>query len=218
MASRFELCPILLRRWPLASLAAVAPLLGCGPGAVDSGFRITAIAFDGDTTLTLSFSQPVANGNAIDANDFRISVGRTYSSTYSDPESGQTETIAYTVYSDIAWVTDYDYYGGTENFAFASAASSADQLQLVDPDGIIADVCMFVAAYQMYYEQYQYPGVSREIDLFLHYASGDIPLESEDGELLADVGRDWVLHEGATLGREGYGFIHLAPKLRIPCP
>jgi hypothetical protein len=215
MPRRSASTPIPRLRWPLAGVAAAAPLLGCGPGDVDQDFRVTSIAFDGEATLTLTFSQPIANADAINPNDFRISFGRTFELT--DPESGATERN--TFYSDIGAFGDYDYYG-PQRFAFAaaSAGGSANQLVLDDPDGAIAQACVYVSYYLEYYEQYPYEGAKRDMGLFLHYAAGDIPLESESGEPLADVAPDWVLSEQGYLANYDYGFIHLVPKLRIPCP
>ena len=217
MTSRFEPNSILRMRWPLASVAvtATAPLLGCGPGGVEVGFRVTNVAFDGEGTLTLTFSQPVANASAIDPNDFRLSVGRTFS--YSAPETGEGQSNSF--YNDIDWL-NYDYYEPPGRFAFASASagSAANQLLLEDAEGLIAQACTYVSYYLDYYAQYQPPYVRRDIGIFLHYASGDIPLESESGEALADIGPDWVLTEDLSMVRDTYGFIHLDPQLRIPCP
>ena len=205
----------LIRRWPLASLAA----LGCGPGDVDQGFRVTDIAFDGDRTLTLTFSQPLANADSIDPNDFRISFARTFATTYTDPETGETYNEQYTGYGDLAFFTDY--YQSPPRFSFAAATRGASDNQLVLEAAAagIAAVCMYVAYYQDYFEQYEPPGVaSFDIGLFVHHAAGDIPLESEGGAVLADIGADWVLTDEAYLSRNSYGFDPLVKQLRIPCP
>jgi hypothetical protein len=79
---------------------------------------------------------------------------------------------------------------------------------------------MLVAVNAMYYEQYEaeYPNLKRDIAIFLHYAAGDIPLESEDDATLVDIGRDWVLTDENYLTRPGFGFNRLSPQIRIPCP
>lgn len=218
MTLRFSASRIPHHCWPLAGVAALAPALGCGPGDVDQGFRVTNIAFDGDRTLTLTFSQPIANADAIDPNDFRISFARTFSSTYTDPESGQTYTEQYTGYNDLAFFIDY--YGGTPRFSFAAATLGGSDTQLVleaAAEGIAA-VCMYMGYYEDYFEQYEMEGLSVDMALFIHYAGGDIPLESEGGEVLADIGPDWVLTEQPYLSRMSYGFTQLVPQLRIPCP
>lgn len=218
MLLRFRSASTPLAHWPLASVAVAAPLLGCGPGSVEQGFRVTALDFDGELTLTLTFSQPLANADAIDPNDFRISLARTISYTYTDPETGQTSTDAYAMYTDIgAWG---DYYQDRFSFASASLGASDNQLVLTANSESIGPTCMLVALNEMYYEQYeaQYPNFKHDIAIFVHYAAGDIPLESEDGKTLVDIGRDWVLTQENYLTHPGFGFNRLSPKLRIPCP
>jgi hypothetical protein len=75
---------------------------------------------------------------------------------------------------------------------------------------------------EYYAESYPTGNVSYDLAIFLHYAAGaaegDIPIESEAGEPLADIGADWVLNVEDYVEREGFGFTMLSPQLRIPCP
>src|SRR5690606_8903847 len=85
----------------------------------------------------------------------------------------------------------------------------------------LADACDTAKQIREQFEIYaEYYGVDARIDtaLFLHYASGDVPIESGVGEPLADIGADWVTSQDLSRSRQGYGFTMLVPQLRIPCP
>ncbi|KIG16778.1 hypothetical protein DB30_04122 [Enhygromyxa salina] len=197
------------------------PLLGCGPGSIGDGgtFRITAVDFDGDATLTLTFSHPVANVDAIDPNDFRISVAQTYSITYTDPDYG-TYTYAGTFYSDLG-AFGYNYQYEYTRFEIVSATLGADnQIRLEGQFAFGDDVCEQLAYAQQQFEMYlaQYPGSKVEIGMFLHYAAGDIPVLSERDETIANIGAQWVLTESLYMQNDVYGFPNLQPRLEIPCP
>jgi hypothetical protein len=209
-------------RWPrYATLASTLPaLFACTDRQTgDTGFRITSVAFDNDSTITLTFSQPVANLGGVDPNAFRLSMGRTSSVMYT--YDGVTETLQYTSYSDLVYAV-YTY-GYNDRFSFMSIepGASADQIILRTTDPLGPDSCELIDYridfFHMYADQYD-PNAQFDLTMFLHYAAGDVPIESEAGEPLTDIGADWVLSAESYVEREGFGFRMLSPQLRIPCP
>lgn len=223
MAHALDLVHTLRNRWPLATLvsAAAVPMLGCVPGAGEDSFRITAIDFDGDSSITLTFSKPIANADQIDPNDFRISYAQTTRFVYT--YYGVTNEYVYTSYRDVGAI-NYNYYNyePPTRFLFASASlgASDDQLVLETAVALGTDECARIEqsldSFEMY-SQY-YPGSQFDVAMFLHYAAGSIPVESELGERIADIGRDWVLTDELSNDTQTYGFVDLSPQLRIPCP
>lgn len=208
------------RHWPLvASVAAVAgsSLLGCGPGG-DEPFRITSVSFDGESRVVLTFSEPIVNAVGIDPNDFRISASNTFRVTYTDPYDGTTYTEQGSYYSDIrAFVGDYTRF----RMLSVSLGTSDNQLVLEGESGFRTIVCNQLAYYESLIEMYlDYAGPDGvfELGMFLHYAAGDIPVQSESGETIADIGRDWVLSNELYLEVGTFGFPNLSPRLQLPCP
>jgi hypothetical protein len=223
MVARSELGASLLQRWPVATMVWAMPLLGCGPGGVDTEvFRVTAVDYDGDDTLTLTFTKPIANAGEIDPNDFRISFARTYRFVYTDPYGGVPETYSYTSYTDLAGFVSDDYnYNYNDRFSFASAAlGGPDQLVLEMTDPLGTSVCDTIEYIQNQLGTYaaMYPGLKYDVGMFVHYAGQGIPLQAENGEALADIGPDWVLDDVTNVFSETYGFMKLNPRLEIPCP
>jgi len=223
MASRFDLSYTLRRRWATAAvtMTSIAPLLGCGPGLPgDDEFRVTRVEFDGDSSLTLTFTQPIANVDAIDPNDFRISLARSFRSSYQNPGTGVTEVSELTFYEDIGWLTEYyDYDPPRFSFESATLGDVPHKLVLKGIDNVLAPACALVEYYANYYYQpneYNYT-FSSDIALFVHYAGREIPLESQAGEILANIGADWVINDPDYLERDAYGFTQLEVQLRIPC-
>jgi hypothetical protein len=53
---------------------------------------------------------------------------------------------------------------------------------------------------------------------FPHYAPGNIPVTSEGGASLGEIGPDWVLEPMNSLSVEAVGFPNLDPQIPIPCP
>ena len=200
-----------LHGWHLAGLAACLPMLACNTGGGgDAGFRITSVNYDSQNRLILTFSEPIMDPSGVDPNDFRISYGRT--SRLIVPGEPVMETVFYTGIG----------YGGFDQIA---PGDSANQLILSSAYGVdFAYYCENInynlEYYQNYLETYlqqEYPGATANFDLgmFLHYAAGDIPIESEAGETIADVMPDFVLTDGYLMPEMRYGFINY---LRIPCP
>ncbi|WP_146157466.1 hypothetical protein [Enhygromyxa salina] len=203
------------------TLVASLPLLGCGPGDIGDGgpFRITSVDFDGDATITLTFSRPVANVDEIDPNDFRISVAQTYSVTYTDPQYG-SYTYEGSFYADIG-TFDYGSQYSYSRFEILSATLAADnQIRLEGEFSFGSNVCQQLADVEQQLEMYQaqYPGSKADLGMFLHYAAGDIPVLSEKDETIADIGAQWVVTQELYMSNEAYGFPNLQPKLEIPCP
>ena len=200
-------------RWSAVALAS-SSLFGCEHDDPDDSFRITGVSFDGASTITLTFSQPVANAGEIDPNDFRISVGLTYRTIYAGPDGNVTGERAR--YADLGY-----YVGNTTRLGWASFSSGADDQLTLQAELAFATVCDDIADYVATREMYQtdYYDPMLEMGMFVHYAAGDIPIRSDEGETLTDIGPDWVLSdEGYMLVFDALGFPNLNPKLEIPCP
>lgn len=220
MRAPFELSSSLRGYWP-AAVASVMPLLGCGPGGVDTEvFRIASVAYDNEDTLTLTFTRPIANADEIDPNDFRISLGRSYQFTYMGPSDTVPTTYTSTYYLDLyAYTGMYNY--NDQRFSFKSASLGApDQLVLEMTSPLGTYVCEQIEYYENQVAMYlaEYPGSQFEMAMFVHYAGQDIPLLGDNGEALPDIGPDWVLSDLSYLSNEIFGFTKLNPKLEIPCP
>lgn len=210
-------------RWPRSlTLASTLPaLIACSERQIDTSFRITSVAFDNDSTITLTFSQPVADVSSVDPNNFRLSMGQSLFVTFL--YNGVTESYMYTSYRDLASVAySYNYYGGYR-FSLMSIepGASANQVILRTTSPLGPASCDFIdyatAQFEMYSSYYDATG-QFDLAMFLHYAAGDIPIESQAGEPLADIGADWVLDNEDFYSRDGFGFTMLSPQLRIPCP
>jgi hypothetical protein len=208
--------------WPRsAALASTLPaLVACSDRQVDTGFRITNVAFDNDSTITLTFSQSVGELGTVDPNDFRLSMAQSIHATYT--YGGVTETYDYTSYRDLAGVIyNYNSYGAQFTFMMIEPGAAANQIVLRTASPLGPTACTWLEYVREEYEMFSsYPGITAifEFEMFLHYAAGDVPIESESGEPLADIGRDWVLDDEDYYEREGFGFTRLSPQLRIPCP
>src|SRR5690606_33867677 len=96
---------------------------------------------------------------------------------------------------DLSYMLGGGYYG-PEPFTFMSLAEGATADRIVlRTSAALGDACDTARQVREQFEMYaEYYGADARIDvaLFLHYASGDVPIESEAGEPLADVGADWV--------------------------
>lgn len=220
--------PLAWRR-SAAALATTLPALiaatGCEGKDGDGGFGITRVEFDNASTITLTFSEPVAELGAVDPNDFRISAAQTYRLTYS--YGGVTYSYASSMYQDIGYLSaGYDYNAEPVRFSFASVARGSADNQLVlttdSPLGPLA--CDWVdemeAALDEFVEYYgEYGGdVEFEFGLFLHYAGGSVPIEGDGGDSLADIAAHWVASTLFIDETDKFGFPRLRPRLQIPCP
>lgn len=194
-------------------------IAGSACQADDGPFRITKVEFDNDSTITLTFSEPIAPVDGVNPDDFRLSFAVT--SAFSYVYEGLSYHYEYTSYNDVAYVIG-DYYS-FQPFAFMSVTrgAAANQLVLRSVDALGPEACDTLDNVFEWFETYAayYSDDTRfDAALFLHYAGGDVPIESEAGGVLADIGADWVTSQDINRSREGFGFTALAPQLRIPCP
>ena len=209
--------PVLLG---LAGLPALAAISACQTDE-DSGLRIRSLEFDGEATITLSFSDAVADVGTVDPNDFRISAAVTTRAIYT--YAGTTYDYASSNYTDLGYILDYGYGGNPTRMTFSSIAPGASAEQVVLTTAAAIDsACEWAsetrASFESYASQSDYD-ITFEIELFLHYAAGEVPITAEDGgHALADVGPSWVLDDALDDYIEEYGFPRLIPRLRIPCP
>jgi hypothetical protein len=219
MRARSELTDAVYR-WPFvaAKLAVTSLSLGCQPDANDrESFRIVSVSFDGASTLTLTFSEPIVDVGKFDPNDFRISVGFTYRTTYDGP-AGASFTEQGTRYTDVG-----EYIDTYTRLGWTSATLGANDKQLMlQAEQVFGDVCGEIAYYIGQFERYQnsiYTNGVAEMGMFLHYAVGDIPIQNESGDTIADIGRDWVLSDNMyEVFFDTFGFPDLTPKLEVMCP
>ena len=216
MAAPFDLAPC--PRWPTLALATLAPgALACGPPAFTAlEFEIESVTYDGIDTLTLTFSEPLAASalsGAVDPNDFRISAAQSYHWVYSDGRP----SVQGTLYADVG----YAYANARHTFASIEPGPDPNVLILKMSAPLGTAVCDVIAYYDGLYATTiatYYPGSSFEMGMILHYAARSIPIESEAGKTLEDIGPDWVLEPGDFTVVPRSGFPRLDPKLEIPCP
>ena len=201
-----------------------AAIAGCNPdgGPDDEAFGIVSITYDNDSTITLTFTQPVAELGEVDPNNFRLSRALTQTITYT--YDGMPMTYEYTSYSAIGLFTPES----EEYLTFTSIARGASATELILEGSLsFGEVACAWVEYVTdeiemnyltgEYAEY-YSDVRFEVGIFLHYAAGDIPIENEDGDALANIGADWVTNPENDVYSYAYGFMMLTPKLEIPCP
>ena len=200
------------------SIFATLPLLvaasGCDGDDEDDVFEISEAAFDDEATITLTFTQPVGDVGEVDPNDFRLSFANAsalypYDDTPPDPDE------LFTNYSDVG------YYEGVKlSFLSVSPGPEDNQLVLEANASFRESAC---AVYEMVQYQFEATSMSDEIageyrvGIFVHYAAGDIPVESAGGVALADIGANWVMNSNIYADVYGY-FPDLKTFVRIPCP
>lgn len=153
----------------------------------------------GEGILRIHFSEPLGALDGFDPNDFRISVlnihesyGYDYYARYGNNYNyNAPEEISYTYanYEDLG----YSYYGDVLRFGEWQVHDGELTLLFTPPLG--PDVCRMIS-----YGNYG-PGYSS--GLFLHYASGSIPVRDQSGYPLANIGADWV--QRARSGRADEG-------------
>ena len=202
-----------LSGWHIASLAAALPMLACNTSDGEDGFRITSIAYDSQDRLVLTFSEPIVDPSNVDPADFRLSLGRT--SQLIVPGQQPMQMTAY----------DGLGYGGFLD----SLALGSEPNQLVLTPAYTIDFSYYCEQIDYYLDYYQSTStcISRSTTPRAQSGTstwacssttprGGIPIESEQGETIADVAPDFVLTDaGYTYDETRYGFINY---LRIPCP
>jgi hypothetical protein len=198
------------RAKPCSAVALLMLTAACSDETEDDGFRIVELEYDGDATITLTFSQPLAELGEVDPKDFRISAGLTQAFSY----GGMTYAI--TNYREL-WTDSYppmDPYG----FVSLTAGPESNQIVLQAAEDLSEGICEWLSFVDEYEQNDAMdPQLSFDGAMFLHYARGEIPIASTEGELLADISPDWVHTPGWVLEREGYGFTEMNQQLRIPC-
>lgn len=127
--------------------------------------------------LRLQLSEPVASTQGVDPNDFRLSMAMAY---------------AYKLYA-YAYYYDPGELGDTgELLTMRSLEAQGDTLELelgqfIDP--------AYCAELQQEIRDMQEPGVRADGGLFLHYAPGERGIVDSDGNQMAAIAAEWVLHK-----------------------
>lgn len=127
--------------------------------------------------LRLQLSEPVAPTDGVDPNDFRLSMAMAY---------------AYKLYA-YAYYYDLGELGETgELLNMRSLAAKGDTLELeldqfVDP--------AYCAELEREREDLQEPGIRADTGVFLHYAPGEQRITDSDGNPMAAIAAEWVLHK-----------------------
>lgn len=213
-------CSVLRSATRLAS-ALPAVFAGCDRNVdieENVGFHIDRVACDGDSTIRLTFTHPVAEFGSINPNQFRLSLAQTV--TASQVSDGVTQTFMYTTYLDLATMMD-SYYIHRFTFKSIEPGASPDEVLLRTLEPLAPDACAWLEETAALFEMYaSSPGVVVRFDhaIFLHYASGEVPITDAAGRTLPDIGADWVRNATNYAAREEFGFTRLDPQLRIPCP
>lgn len=211
--------------WVLTSVAAVSALpavlggSGCEPAdEVEDGFHIAHVGFEDDSTIRLTFSQPIATFGSINPNQFRLSLAQTVTASY--VYNGGTETFTYTTYLDVSTLLDDDY---AQRFLFKSIEPGAanDEIILRTSKPLRSKGCAWFEETEELFELYaSHPDFIARFDhaIFLHYAAAEIPIADVTGRELPDIGGDWVRSAANYAAHDDFGFRRLDPQLRIPCP
>lgn len=183
-----------------------------------------------DGHLRLHFSEPLATIDpGFDPNDFRLSVVNVYlyeeyeahdGSAYPNYGHGYAyeESYSHGSYVDFG----YSYYGS--RMQFVRWQHDGAELNLYFTPEISPYACRQITRYTSYGR----PNVTYENGLFLHYASGPIPLRDEQGYPVANIGADWVIGgradppldtrelEDAELEHAGDGLLEVSCEAVLP--
>ena len=122
-------------------VAAAIPMLGCPVDDNDESFRVSAVAFDGESTITLTFTEPVGELADVDPAAFRLSFASSYTFTYTS--DGVTQTYEYTSYNDLAGFID-DYYTDRVTVTSLTPGTAANQIVLQTNAAWGTPACDFV--------------------------------------------------------------------------
>jgi len=175
--------------------------------------------------LRIHFSEPIAELDGFDPNDFRVSVLNVYrgydygypypgggGGGYAYPAPGSNDWASYADFG-------YDYYG--DPLRFADWKIHGGELTLMFSPPLGPDACRMIS-----YSSYH--GSRYTSGLFLHYAAGAIPIRDESGYPLANFGADWVLEgrrgspgdnrelSGAEVEQAGDGLIPIDCSPQLP--
>lgn len=185
--------------------------LEAGDGDGDNGIPLTLELARFNPTgqfLLLRFSEPMAPVEGVNPADFRISLAITSTSSDSGYESSSNS-----YYDPNSWV-------GFSALTVKSVApgQKPEDIVLRFDAPVDPGLCQAFAEIEeniAYWESYGYQG---DIGLFPHYAPGDIPIKSADGEVLAPIGPMWVKEPLSGMYLLGaFGWPNLDPQVPIPC-
>ena len=143
------------------------------------GFAVAKAELQGDGLhLHLHFTRPLAPTQAVDPNDFRLSVGLAY---------------AYKQYA-YAYYYDPGYYAGEDeepaHFVAMHGEGESLELTLAQPFPMSYCVELEREARAAAAE----PGIDARGGLFLHYSPGQAPIRDRGGAKLKPAAEAWVLH------------------------
>jgi hypothetical protein len=171
--------------------------------------------------LLLRFSEPMAPVDAVDPNDFRVSLAT--STRYQYNGYGYNYIYESSRYADPNLNLGYDYYYGGYGFQplvvekVANGKKDTDIiLRFFDP--LEEDACLSFAQLQADYEFFDsLPNQDAMVGLFPHYSPGAVKVKSADGEVLAPIGPEWVEYGYSYMFEDEFGWPHLNPQIEIPC-
>jgi hypothetical protein len=148
--------------------------------------------------LRLTFSEPLAPLDAVDPNDFRLSVGMAKS----------YRTYAYAYYYDLADAVD-----GELPFLELRDMTMVDPRVLelhLEPDFDLAVCHELLAELAMMTSE---PGIQVRGGVSLHYLPSKAAIEDLDGNPLAPMGSDWLLARRSG-GEDAYELYFMGPAAR----
>ncbi|KIG14452.1 hypothetical protein DB30_06795 [Enhygromyxa salina] len=126
--------------------------------------------------LRLHFSEPLAPTDRVDPNDFRLSMAMVYS---------------YKMYA-YAYYYDPGLAEGEELMVVTSMRGQGDTLDLYLSPPFELAYCEELR--RELADMQSEPGVRADGGVFLHYAPGEVPITDLDGNHMAAVAAEWVLH------------------------
>ncbi|MFO7564896.1 MAG: hypothetical protein R6X02_19785 [Enhygromyxa sp.] len=163
----------------------------------------------GNSRIRIHFSEAIVAPEGFDPADFRLSYLRVYLNQQS-------------IYS-VAYYYDPSYVNYGVPAEHTNAQVREDRLEIDFTPELAPWFCR-----QLEYYQYDAPPMNTDAGLFLHYASGSIPIRDEAGNPLANFGADWVMlghHDppqtrmqidGQAASRAGRGLVRVACGPEIP--
>jgi hypothetical protein len=126
--------------------------------------------------LRLHLSEPVTPTEGVDPNDFRLSMAMAYA----------YKLYAYAYYYDLGELGDT---GELLNMRSLQAKGDTLELELeqfIDP--------AYCAELERELLEMQEPGIRADAGLFLHYAPGERGITDSEGNQMAAIAAEWVLH------------------------
>lgn len=157
--------------------------------------------------LRLHLSEPVTPTDGVDPNDFRLSMAMAYA----------YKRYAYAYYYDLGELGDT---GELLNMRSLQAKGDTLELELdqfIDP--------AYCAELERELMDMQEPGIRADAGLFLHYAPGERGITDSEGNAMAAIAAEWVLHRRRG-GDDAYEMYVEGPParralrepIRVRCP